>query len=1258
MGDEHIDIDAALKDHPPEVIAAELAKLHNVDRDAYLKDGITDAQFLDEMRGKALPKAEATTAATPAEESTLSGPSNMTNVVGGGIAAIGGAIPGMGHAGINAIMNRLQPAAPIPTAAPTKQFASPSEVSSRVTAAGQPPRPQGPTDVVNWAMGKDDRTGQYGRGYLGGTSQEHEAALHKQVDALEAKNPGYKIKPGTTSVLIPESEYNRIVNEMKAAETTAKGELQNKAKMAAELRANRLAQINPANAPLSTKLGKVAQTVAQSPTGKRFMTGYNVADMLQAQNPFEATVSAAGAAAPYSAGLIEKVVPQKYKGLAKLLSPAVSAAAPAINWLERKIIGPQEEPVPQQAEGGLAGLQHFKDGKLALAENVVRKAAPSLKEAWEYGGKRLGKASEFFGNELEKAKGNKLFWLPTEADRMGGVGGPSFSANQIGRPKTYKENTWGSAEPGTASRYANIAKNPIFGGPQSQIWSPLLGTETQHQGNQIMFDQLLGLHKENMGKLSPEDIERINNYFRSNKVKAIQDVPDFDIRDVDRLKEMGTTFPVRAAIASHGMGGVGTGGMKGQSFDYASALRNMQDPMTIGAPTHSMGPRAFNLHDVGDYRPDLNAAFPHMITGKDKGVLFNPVPKELALMDYTKLYNEVKGDPGYMGYTKGLKTDWMKANDPKAMAMYPRQEVTAPWIRELEASGYADGGEVEGYAGGKAVRHAISQIPEVAQALEAYLRGHITNAERMDILNKHLPIRKWNELPPNYTDDQIRAALKSDKQAKALADVPAGMQVGNRLGIPAYTQNGVYVDTVHNAKGTPISYNRTGHLQDVQFSSRPNQAARVGLGTKAQALTPMGAEFGSEKSPFALMKGTNIGTSDDEVRRMMQEYLNDPNWTQIGMDPRRNSQFYDKSTGLPVFSATEKLQSGPLVMVPKGGLETSHWADPRLQLTDERLLQSGKDEPFHYEGGGKVGALAALAKKILPAAEREANKAKYLENSVVKTPMYHGTSSDITEFKPKTAGTIFVTSNPRFAESFGDAHQKQMVKNVKDRMSDKEFMDIMRNGGYDNLDNVVNLGLPARQNIMPVHVNATNPFDYENPQHVEALFNELNKADGAPSTHSISHGAWDLLEIPHVQAGIKNLGHDSYFVQEGGQKNLGLYDPAQLKSAIGNEGTYNPLDPDITKADGGLMHLAKGGHATPAWQRSEGKNPEGGLNAAGRASYNREHGAHLKAPQPEGGSRKDSFCARMSGMKKKLTSSETANDPDSRINKSLRKWKC
>ena len=78
------------------------------------------------------------------------------------------------------------------------------------------------------------------------------------------------------------------------------------------------------------------------------------------------------------------------------------------------------------------------------------------------------------------------------------------------------------------------------------------------------------------------------------------------------------------------------------------------------------------------------------------------------------------------------------------------------------------------------------------------------------------------------------------------------------------------------------------------------------------------------------------------------------------------------------------------------------------------------------------------------------------------------------------------------------------------------------------------------------------------------------------------------------------------------------------------------------------------------WQKKSGKNPEGGLNEKGRKSYERENpGSDLKAPtKKKGNPRRASFCARMKGMKKKLTSKKTANDPDSRINKSLRKWDC
>jgi hypothetical protein len=90
---------------------------------------------------------------------------------------------------------------------------------------------------------------------------------------------------------------------------------------------------------------------------------------------------------------------------------------------------------------------------------------------------------------------------------------------------------------------------------------------------------------------------------------------------------------------------------------------------------------------------------------------------------------------------------------------------------------------------------------------------------------------------------------------------------------------------------------------------------------------------------------------------------------------------------------------------------------------------------------------------------------------------------------------------------------------------------------------------------------------------------------------------------------------------------------------------------------------------TAAWQKSSGKNKNGGLNQKGVNSYRKEHpGSKLQTavttkpsklkPGSKAAKRRKSFCARMKGMKKSRTSAKTAHDPNSRINKSLRKWNC
>ena len=87
------------------------------------------------------------------------------------------------------------------------------------------------------------------------------------------------------------------------------------------------------------------------------------------------------------------------------------------------------------------------------------------------------------------------------------------------------------------------------------------------------------------------------------------------------------------------------------------------------------------------------------------------------------------------------------------------------------------------------------------------------------------------------------------------------------------------------------------------------------------------------------------------------------------------------------------------------------------------------------------------------------------------------------------------------------------------------------------------------------------------------------------------------------------------------------------------------------------MRMYYNGGGSAAWQTKEGKSPSGGLNEKGRRSYERANpGSDLKAPQPEGGPRKKSFCARMRGMRKRQKPSN--NTGKDRLSKALRKWKC
>ena len=184
----------------------------------------------------------------------------------------------------------------------------------------------------------------------------------------------------------------------------------------------------------------------------------------------------------------------------------------------------------------------------------------------------------------------------------------------------------------------------------------------------------------------------------------------------------------------------------------------------------------------------------------------------------------------------------------------------------------------------------------------------------------------------------------------------------------------------------------------------------------------------------------------------------------------------------------------------------------------------------------------------LSQAEREANLAKMLNESAIKDRMYHGTNQDITSFRPNLkSDATFLTPKPELANKFA--------------------MDDLL---YDS--NSTYRGARSGANVMPVYAQVKNPWDYENPAHIEAVAKILDPQDRKAFIKQAPTGNWMAIE-DHFPS-IQQAGFDAAHIMEGGVKNLGVFNQKAIKSATGNRGTYDVNDPDITKAAGGLVDSA------------------------------------------------------------------------------------
>jgi len=234
---------------------------------------------------------------------------------------------------------------------------------------------------------------------------------------------------------------------------------------------------------------------------------------------------------------------------------------------------------------------------------------------------------------------------------------------------------------------------------------------------------------------------------------------------------------------------------------------------------------------------------------------------------------------------------------------------------------------------------------------------------------------------------------------------------------------------------------------------------------------------------------------------------------------------------------------------------------------------------------------------------------EYLKESTIKKDGlprigFHGTAQDISTFRAKQAGAIFVTFDPSFAEGFAMSsedwmkshwkdiltsdQQDAVLKEVENKIKKLPETNLVKNNLLRNLKEnnkfagvikdmifeAVRKYMPSAGNIMPLFVNAKDPFDYENETHVQSVIAQMIDNDpnfsatekdrlGATFADGVAEGQWTIIESPAVQEAIKDLGYDSFYINEAGFKNLAVYNSSQLKSAIGNNGEYDPKNDNI-----------------------------------------------------------------------------------------------
>ena len=469
--------------------------------------------------------------------------------------------------------------------------------------------------------------------------------------------------------------------------------------------------------------------------------------------------------------------------------------------------------------------------------------------------------------------------------------------------------------------------------------------------------------------------------------------------------------------------------------------------------------------------------------------------------------------------------------------------------------------------------------------------GKISREDYDKLVNELKPVTPYATTPEPSSTEAMQTSLTSDKVPKigrAASILHTGDRVGLRLDIPAYQRHGTWVVSIHSARssdkggvaGTAIGYDSVAAVTDARFGI----SEKAGLNIAA----------GKTKATIATVEGKWAPITPKEAHAKVTEALQDPEWVQVGMDPERHSYFYDRKSMEPVVSADEVVQIGPLVMAK----------NPVYAPKDHFLYQSNlqTDTPAFKKWFGDSKVVDAEGKPLV---------------------VYHGTDKDISMFSNAELGKsstvsylgAFFTPSIKIANLFTKNDFSKPKSRTKAGANIVPVYLRMDNPVYADVSQMSRLGFTWRDMAK---------FKYaasgEIPQQVHMVSVYSGKLNGKTTVFTEKEidsfkKSFDE-EFKKYPSYFEDNGITSPFKHDGvivkswkeefptdplpkdfidtEERQYVVFDPAQIKSATGNNGKFDPNDANIYHQFAGVQAWTADTHAlTNAIERiKKGENPE------------------------------------------------------------------